>query len=177
MAEALPPLAEPDDLAESLGVAADNRRLVRALAAASADFRGAVHHPVSLVTGDVLRLDGTGTRTLRLPVANVQAVHSVVALGQALEVHWSADGLLDRADGRLWPCQRGAVTVTLDHGYDPVPEDVQAAVLDRAESRYRIRRGLASKQVGGINLTFDSGVTEQWVECVAAYRIRRGDRA
>lgn len=177
------PLADPAELAASLGVAADDPKLVWALTAASRRFRGAVRHQVSLVSGDEVTLDGNGCESLLLPAAPVVAVESVTLDGGVLvegtDYSWSGDGFLRRLNG-CWPDRLRCVTVVYDHGHDPVPEDVQEVVIDQARAMFRIDPGVQTKTVGGQSVTFGVqaaiGVTAQWTAAVEAHRLNRGDR-
>ncbi|MEU3826453.1 mobile element protein [Streptomyces sp. NPDC029080] len=176
-------LADPEELAASLGVQATDPKLLWALTAASRRFRGAVRHPVSLVAGDVVTLDGTGQQALLLPSAPVIAVTSVkldgVTITLGADYEWSADGILRRIGG-CWPDRLRCVEVAYDHGYAVVPEDIQEVVVDQARALYRIDPGVQTKTVGGQSVTFGVqaaiGVTAQWTAAVQRYELNRGDR-
>lgn len=174
-----PLLCPPDDLATKLGVEPTDARLLVALRAASARFRGAVRWQVHRVEDAEIIANGTGTRDLALRARDIEAVSAVLVDGQAVEVEWDGDGLLTRADGRLWPCGRRNVAVTLTYGHEPIPDDIAEAVQDQAEAAFNMLRGLSSKQVGGITLTFGQreaiGVTHSWGDVVENYRL--GGRA
>jgi hypothetical protein len=178
-------LADPVELAEWLNVDVSDPLVTAALRAASRRFRGAVGHHVSKVVGDTVTLDGDGTRVLLLPAVPVTAVTSVTVTGTALvagtDFEWSDDGMLERLNGCGWPCRYRSVTVVYDHGWDPVPEDIQEAIIDQARSGYRVLPGVQSIQAGGESVTFGAaasvGVTSQWTKAVTRYRINRGDRA
>ncbi|QIJ61407.1 mobile element protein [Streptomyces sp. JB150] len=177
------PLADPAELAASLGAAADDPKLLWALNAASRRFRGAVRHPVSLVTGDAFTLDGNGTESVLLPAAPVLAVTSVTLDGTDLVVgtdySWSADGFLRRLNG-CWPDRLRCISGVYDHGYEPIPEDIQEVVIDQARAMFRIDPGVQTKTVGGQSVTFGVqaaiGVTSQWTAAVERYQLNRGDR-
>lgn len=177
------PLAVPAELAASLGVPVDDAKLLWALTAASRRFRGAVRHPVSLVRADTITMDGNGCETLLLPVAPVVAVGSVKLDGELLvdgtDYSWSADGYLRRLQG-CWPDRLRCVDVVYDHGYDPIPEDIQEVVIDQARAMFRIDPGVQTKTVGGQSVTFGVqaaiGVTSQWTAAVERYQLNRGDR-
>lgn len=179
---ALPPdglLADPAKLALWLGVPPDDPLLLAALAAASARFVGAVRHPVARVTGAVFRLYGDGTDRLLLPAVPVTAVASVTVDGTSV-TDWRLRGdagILRRTAG-CWPDWAEVVAV-VDHGYDPIPEDVQQAVLDQARTVFTVQPGVQSVQAGGESVTYGAaaatGVTAQWTEAVENYRLRRGD--
>jgi hypothetical protein len=177
------PLADPAELATSLGVAADDPKLLWALNAASRRFRGAVRHSVSLVEGDAFVLDANGQKSVLLPAAPVIAVSSVELDGEVLvdgtDFEWSTDGYLRRLGG-CWPDRLRCIEGVYDHGFDPVPEDIQEVVIDQARAMYRIDPGVQSKTVGGQSVTFGTqaaiGVTAQWVTAVERYQLNRGDR-
>lgn len=176
-----PYLAAPEDLAELLQRPADDVQLLAALRAASSRFRGQVRHPVSLVTQDMSFLDGSGQAILRLPAAPVRALHSVLVDGLALtgvRVRRQA-GLLLHPEG-CWP-EWSEVTVSWDHGYDPVPADVAEVVVDQARVIYRTDPAIQQVTTGTESVSFAAtaavGITEQWRACVDAYRLNRGDDA
>lgn len=177
------PLADPAELAVSLGVPADDPKLLWALNAASRRFRGAVRHPVSAVAADTIVLDGNGRESVLLPTAPVTAVSSLTLDGSLLvdgtDFEWSADGFLRRLGG-LWPDRLRCIGVVYDHGYLPVPEDVAEVVIDQARALFRIEPGVASMTVGAQSVAFGTqtaiGVTAQWTAAVERYRLNRGDR-
>lgn len=177
------PLADVGELAASLGVPASDPKLLWALNAASRRFRGAVRHPVSFVPADTVTLDGNGLESLLLPAAPVVAVQSVtlegVGLVDGVDYEWSESGFLRRLDAR-WPDRLRCVRVVYDHGYDPVPEEVQEVVVDQARAMFSIDPGVQTRQVGGQSVTFGVqaaiGVTAQWTAAVERYRLNRGDR-
>jgi hypothetical protein len=175
-------LADPAELAEVLGVSADDPKLLARLRAASRRFLGAVA-PVSFtrVDGAEIWLNGDGSTTLLLPACPVRAVHRVEIDGQALaasDFEWSEEGVLRR--WARWPDRLRSVRVTCDHGYETVPEDVQAVVLEQAEAAWNIIKGVQSVSVDGQSTTFGTqsavGVTQDWADAVARYALR-GDRA
>ncbi|KAF0646711.1 MULTISPECIES: hypothetical protein [Streptomyces] len=177
------PLADPEELAASLGVPATDPKLLWALNAASRRFRGAVRHPVSLVAGDTVTLDGNGQRSVLLPAAPVTAVGSIALDGAVLtvgsDVDWSTDGYLRRLGG-CWPDRLRCIDVVYTHGYDPIPEDIAEVVIDQARALYRIDPGVQTRTVGGQSVTFGVqaaiGVTAQWAAAVERYQLNRGDR-
>ncbi|GGU52601.1 mobile element protein [Streptomyces lavendofoliae] len=177
------PLADPAELAVWLGVPETDPKLLAALNAASRRFRGAVRHPVSLVSGDTVVLDGTGAHSLLLPAAPVVSVESVELEGAALtagtDYDWSADGYLRRLT-TTWPDRLRCLHVTYTHGYALIPEDIKEVVIDQARAMYRVQPGVQTMQVGGQSIGFGAqasiGVTAQWSAMVEKYRLNRGDR-
>lgn len=178
------PLADPADLATWLGVSETDPKLLAALNAASRRFRGAVRHPVTLIAGDTVVLDGIGAYAALLPAAPVVSVQSVELDGTALtagtDYDWSADGYVRRL-GSPWPCTLRCLEVTYTHGYAQVPEDIQEVVLDQARAIYAVQPGVQQKTVGSQSVTFGAqaatGVTAQWATVVERYQLNRGDRA
>ncbi|PZH18763.1 mobile element protein [Streptomyces sp. NTH33] len=181
MAGPEPYLADPQDLAVLLKLPADDVRLLAALRAATRRFRGQVRHPVSLVTDDTVFLDGSGRAVLRLPATPVLKVHTVLVDDQAIEgvrVRRQA-GLLLHPDG-CWP-EWSEITVTYDHGQDPVPGEVAEAVIDQARAIYRTDPAIQQITTGTESVSFAAtaavGITSQWAAAVEAHRLNRGDDA
>lgn len=177
-------LADPADLAVWLPVGEDDPKLLAALSAASRRFRGAVRHPVSLIGGDVITLDGLGQSAVLLPTAPVTAVDEVLLDGEELTVgtdySWSEDGFLRRLCG-VWPDRLRCLQVTYSHGFALVPEEIQEVVIDQARLLYAVKAGVQTLQVGGITTTFGAqasvGVSAQWSSVVERYRLNAGDRS
>ncbi|MFE3471192.1 mobile element protein [Streptomyces bacillaris] len=176
-----PYLADPADLATFLGLAVDDVRMLAALRAATRRFRGAVRHPVSLVTGETVYLDGTGREQLQLPAAPLVQLHSVHVDGAEL-VGVRAKrraGVLLHPSG-CWPAW-SEVAVVYDHGHDPVPEEVAEAVIDQARAIYRLDPAIQQITTGTESVSFAAtaavGITSQWQAAVEAYQLNRGDDA
>ncbi|WP_024628016.1 hypothetical protein [Bifidobacterium sp. A11] len=165
------PLASPDDLAQRLNCKPDDPKLALCLRLASDRFTGQSRNPIIQST-DAVILDGTGGRTVRLPVRPVTDVDKVLFNGQPADPEWSADGMLRFAhpvDG--WR----SIQVTYTHGYDPVPGDVEDAVLEQAAAIYQVMPGLASWTTGEESRTYSVaqsvGTSAAWSAAIAKYRI------
>jgi hypothetical protein len=175
-------LADPAELATWLGRDEDDPKLLAALRAASRRFRGAVGHLVTLVTDEVVTLDGNGRESLLLPVWPTVAVAGVLLDGQEVvdgtDFAWSDAGMLRRLGGERWPDRLRCVQVTYTHGWTDVPEDIQEAVIDQARTIFTVRPGLQTMQTGGQTLTFGAtaatGVTDQWARAVDRHKVRTG---
>ncbi|MDT0381429.1 mobile element protein [Streptomyces sp. DSM 42041] len=174
-------LAEPAELAKFLDLPADDVRLLAALHAASARFRGAVRHPVTRVTGDVEQADGDGTRVLHLRAAPVTVVHLVTVDGVEVDDYrvLRRSGVLKRTAG-VWQAD-AEIDVTYDHGYVVPPPEVAEVVVDQARAIYRLDPAIQQVSTGSDAVTFAAtaavGVSAQWTSAVSAYRLNRGDGA
>lgn len=109
-----------------------------------------------------LTLDGTGTQVLLLPTMHLVEVASVTDDGNAVDladIQWWANGVVFNAT--RWTCERGAITINITHGYDPVPPDVQAVVQALATRAVANTQGLTSKTVGPFSETYAQPATGQ----------------
>jgi len=173
-------LADPEELAIWLGKPAGDAKLLAALRAASRRFRGAVRHPVTLVGGDVVTLDGFGRESLLLPVWPTIAVETVsldgVELVEGTDYSWSEAGILRRLGCQVWPDRLRCVEVTYSHGWALIPEDISEVVIDQARTLFTVPAGVQSKAVGGQSVTFGAtaavGVSSQWSAAVARHKVR-----
>lgn len=169
-------LADPEELAVWLGVPASDPKLLAALTAATRRFRGAVGHEVDLVAADAVTLDGNGRESLLLPVWPTTSVSSVVLDGVTLvegtDYSWSEAGVLRRLGCLVWPDRLRCLEVVYGHGWQPIPDDIQEAVIDQARTMRTFMPGLKSKAVGGQSATFSSGVSEAWTTAVIRHKVR-----
>lgn len=176
------PLALATDLAAKLGVPAEDGKLLLALSRASERFRGAVHHPVSLVENEQIELDGNGTYSLLLPAAPIVGTPTVKVAGAAVyDFSISRSRGMLRRRGAVWPDDLGNIEITYSHGLDKIPGYVQDAVLEQAELQYQILPGIAQMTLSGESFAFGSqatvGVTQRWADAVARQQLNRGDRS
>ena len=84
-----------------------------------------------VVTGDVVTLDGPGSRLLVLPTLKLGALTAVTEDGTTVDVgdlQWSARGLVRKSSGASWSADYGSIVVTMTHGFDAAP-DFDVAVL------------------------------------------------
>lgn len=178
----LPTLASADDLATMLEVDASNGKLLLALRRATDRFRAEVGRPLSMVTDDVVWVDGDGTQVLLLPSAPVVGTPTVLVAGTPVTDFYVSRnlGILKRTDSGCWPANQD-IEVTYTHGLDEIPGDVADAVLEQAELQYRVIAGIAQMGLSGETITFGTqasiGVTQRWSDAVARYKLYRGDRS
>lgn len=154
------PLAAPEQLATWRS--GDPGLLVAAAEAAVRGYCG--WHIAPERADDALAVDGSGAQVQPLPtlhLTGVAGVTEVDADGVAqtvdlADVQWSEAGYLWRATP--WTCRLRGLTATITHGYADVPPEVQAVVLDLAESMKGGLGGATRRQVGAVSVQY---ATEQ----------------
>lgn len=136
-------LADPQRLADVRKVAFDENdfHAVEVLRQASAYFRRATSQEITLHEEDTQELIGAWGTDIWLPQRPVLNVTAVAVRACATDefvdrtaFRFHRRGLL--SDVYPWEGPGAVVRVTYDHGYEIVPEDVQAAVLSMAARRY-----------------------------------------
>lgn len=115
-----------------------------ATARAEAEVRAYCGWHIAPQRTDTLVLDGPGGPLLVLPSLHVVSVASVAENGTEVDPEgyaWSAAGVVRRTSSATvwrscagWTDDYRAVSITLTHGYDEMPLDVQA-VIDRLAAR------------------------------------------
>lgn len=174
------PFISDQDLSDYLGrdVSADPRTVI-ALDAACDIVRGYIRQDVNLVEDDLVKLDGTGSRTVPLPELPVLSVTDVTVYdtdGQNEDVLVVNDdyilgnhGLLIRV-GTVWRPGRRNVWVTYSHGWDitgtppydepeatGVPSDIRMVALQLAARTYTAPQygngSLRSETIGNYSYT------------------------
>lgn len=109
--------------------APETERLLGSAVAAARRWCG--WHVSPMLVGHVVKLDGRGGRMLRLPTLQLVNLTSVVEDGVTLDVsslYVSSLGMVEKKSGAPWSTRFGAITVTMDHGFDDAP-DFDSAVL------------------------------------------------
>ena len=148
-----PAFATHDDLKALLGRPdLDNGQCDFALRSASATIRNYTKQYLSPVANDTVQLEGTWGQELWLPEKPVTAVHSIVLNSPPFVANftlpttdymWSRRGKLIRLGswglgwpvypddlvGGYWGGSQGTVTVTYDHGYATLPDDIWGVCL------------------------------------------------
>lgn len=163
----LPPLATAADLAVMLGRTFTPEQQAQAQALldqASAVVRAYLRLDVSLLTttdtftvraADRAYLDSpfeTRRGQVVLPQRPVVAVTAVAVNGAATD-DWELDG--NRLLLRAAPWEgRSTVTVTYTHGWDPVPGDIAAIVMQAANRSLVNPEQIRSESVGGESTTY-----------------------
>lgn len=129
--------------------------------------------PTEVVTDRTIDLDGNGQPVLMLPSLHVTAVSAVqlvdcegnitdLVIGPAVgaQVGWREDGeLVWRDCGPGWPEGDRNVQVTYSGGYDPVPEDL-AAALASLSKRTAGPAGAVQRRMGTAAVVFAQNIAE-----------------
>lgn len=167
-------LATLDDLAVYLGRELDdlteNRQAEQALDLVSAAVRAWCRRDFTQTTS-TRRLPGVWGPTLDLPDGPVTAVTAVV-LDDTTITDWTWNdrsqlirhGYLTATDPDRggaagghrgsWGGPQATVTVTYTHGYDPIPDDVRAAVLTATARSITNPVGVRSEGLGAYQVTY-----------------------
>lgn len=170
-------LATPEDLGVLVRKPPTDPKIRLALKRASGRFRQDVGYPVTQVVDDVLTRLGDGTDTLFLKGAPVTAV-SVSSGGEIIPPE---SYTLDAEAGILYAANacwnwRTPFTITYTHGYTEIPEGIQDAVLEHATTIHKAYAHVQQETAGTNNASYmvaaTVGVTQKWVDAVAAYRLR-----
>lgn len=139
-----------------------------ALRDASAAIRNYTHQYLEYIDSDVITLDSQGGARLFLPQLPVVSVASVVEDGEALVVtddyKLGQYGILHRI-GAKWAEGIQVITITYDHGYLVIPDDIVAVCVRAASRAYQAGLksddsdgvpGIASKTLGDFSVSFQS---------------------
>lgn len=165
-------LVTADEFAGYLQRDLDRYSAELALAGASGLVRIYCGWPISRIAADVLTVDSHGGTALMLPTLRLNAVTAVgLADGTTMDASaytWGTNGVLYKADG--WPIGPRAATATVDHGYDPVPDEVRIVVCAVAARLYSNPEGLASKSSGDGGKTFGQ-LSDLEVRLIAGHRL------
>lgn len=152
--------ATTDDLGDVLGVEidAEDAQALAALDAATAMIQALTNQTLEQVAGDVLVMDGSGTRVLMLPELPVTAVSAVEVDGEALsasEYQWSADGYLRRT-GATWPADLRNVEITYTHGYAQLPALIVSMTAKLAARLYQVPASVRQETIGSYSTSYVS---------------------
>lgn len=126
-------------------------------------------------------IDGPGGRMLSLRTLHLNTITAVIEDDVVLDVadlRWSATGAVFKKDGRRWSCNPGAITVTMEHGYDDAPDfdaAVAAIAAGLAASTIRDDAAQIKKKVDDVEYGWDAtaaaGVLALHTDLLDPYRI------
>lgn len=137
----------------------DTARVTALIAQASKRVRKHCRwHIYPSLANDSLTVDGSGTAVLDLPTLYVASVASVVENGVTLvagtNYEWADYGCLFRIDGQEWTKKKRGVVVTLTHGFDTLPEDVEGVVAEMVSAALEASFGTTSDSGEGISAVY-----------------------
>ena len=176
--DVLPALVSPETLVADSGggLKVGDPRLLATAQAASAAVRAYCRWHVAPVIEETVVLDATGGRVLQLKSMEVRDVSEVKVLGRVLdesEFAWSADGLLE--GDKPFPCRYRSVEVTLQHGFDEVP-DLSAIASQIARFALASPMGRTREQAGQIAVSWGTAEGMRWsesaLEMMKPYRLQ-----
>src|SRR5580704_4388326 len=164
-----PPLASAAQLAAHLGVESiDPNAAAQALAGASGAVRAFCGWQISQVLDDQIVVDGTGTQSFLLPTAHVTQVYWVQLDYMMLSpvvwdgtqnaqygFEWTSSGIITRAPMWCWPRGARRITVTLDHGYPVIPDEITACTCAVAARAMDNPESVRMRRVGETAETYD----------------------
>jgi hypothetical protein len=129
--------------------------------AASAEIRRRAGWHIWPRINQTVTLNPRGARLLILPTMRLHSVTAVVADGVALDdaglqgLRWSSSGIVERSwyAGGTWPAR--SVTVTMNHGEEYLPADLELLCRQMAGSAALVDSGnVKSKSMGGRQVVF-----------------------
>lgn len=137
-------------------------RAERLLELASAAVRRETGQTFDLVTSDIVTVRPVG-KVARLPQRPVTNVIEIVDDGQVVSpdvYEWTSQGVITRTPLVDWGDVTGStrwvgpLTVTYDHGYDTVPDDVAGIVCDAAAARLSNPDRVRQESIGSYSVTY-----------------------
>lgn len=152
----LPPLVPAAVLKTRIPGLSDADAEQQAHAASALVRRRCGWHIAPVLTGHLLVVDSPGGQTLQIPSLRVLALTGVTertVLVPDADVEWSTAGMLFRESG--WRRGFRSVQVTIDHGYDDVPDlrELLVTVVARALATSGTA-GLVREQTGPFSVEF-----------------------
>ena len=135
------------------------------LAKAEAAVRAYCGWHVAPVVTETLVLDGNGATRIVLPSLRVVSVDAVVVDGVTVtDPEWFASGILC---GRFSERPR-SVEVTLAHGYESLPVELESVLLDMASGDTSGEAPIASKKLGDFQVNYATSADSSSGASVAA---------
>lgn len=129
----------------------DSAAAERAIREATAVIKAYCHQTIELVEDDMLTIDSHGGTRIYLPELPVLKVTKVIEDGKTLvdgtDYQLGQYGILHRLN-TYWAIGIQIITITYDHGYEPIPELVRD-ICTRAASR-AYQSGLRAGEVDGV---------------------------
>jgi hypothetical protein len=131
--------------------------------AASAEIRRRAGWHIWPRINETVTLNPRGARLLFLPTMRLHSITAMVVEGVALDdaglqgLRWTSSGIVERSAyaGWLWPWAPRSVTVTMNHGEEYLPSDLELLCRQMAGSAALVDSGnVKSKSMGGRQVVF-----------------------
>jgi len=165
------PLITVDELAGYLQRDLDRYSATLAVQGASGLIRAICGWGLSRTT-ETLTMDCNGGVVLKLPTMHLNAVNTVTCDGVLLgpiDYSWSVSGLL--VARTCWPHIRCRIAADVDHGYDPIPDEIRIVACSAAGRLYNNPEGLKFKAAGGGSRSYHDALSELEQRLISAYQL------
>jgi hypothetical protein len=165
------PLITPEELSGYLQKEIDRYSAELAVRGASGVIRGICGWNLTRAT-ETLTADCTGGVVIKLPTLRVNDVTAVRLDGNPVDpddCSWTTAGVLIART--CWPTGLHHVTADVDHGYDPIPDDVRIVGCAIASRMYSNPEGLFSRTAGESTRTFGKTVSDLEMRLISRYAL------
>jgi len=165
------PLITPDELAGYLQRDIDRYSAELAIQGVSGMIRNICGWGLTRTT-ETLTVDCNGGVVLKLPTMRINDVLSVTADGirlGAVDYAWSVSGLL--VARTCWPAVMCRIAAEVDHGYDPIPDEIRIVACAAAARLYGNPEGLKFKAASGGSRSFGDALSSLETRLISAYQL------
>ena len=168
---ALSPLITAEELAGYLQRDLDRFSAELAIRGASGVVRTFCGWNLSQVV-ETLTVDANGSVSVNLPTLQLNDVTEVRVDGQVLDPSqygWGANGVL--VARYRWPDGLRRIAADVDHGYDPIPDELRIVASTIAGRLYSNPEGLTQKSSGDNSRSFGAVLSDLEMRLITAYRL------
>lgn len=117
---------------------------------------------------ETIKVDGPGGHLLALPTMRLVDLDSISSDGATVSSpEWSQAGLVK---GRCWSSKLRGIEVTMTHGYEVWPDDLEALALDIIGAA--TRAGVKAVTSGSHQVSFESSLTSAQRSTLERYKLR-----
>jgi hypothetical protein len=165
------PLITVDDLAGYLQRPIDRYSATACVAGASGLVRAWCGWNISR-TVETLTVDANGSGSVNLPTLRLNDVTEVRVAGDVLdpsEYGWATNGVLAFTSRNGWPSGLRQVAADVDHGYDPIPDEICIVVAAVAGRLYSNPEGLVQKSSGDDSRSYGPRLSDMELRLIAAH--------
>lgn len=166
------PLVTVDELATYLQRDLDRSSADLAVQGASGIVRGYCGWNIAR-TVETLTVDANGGGSVNLPTLKLNDITEIRLDGAVLDVAdygWGTNGVL--VAHCRWPVGLRRIAADVDHGYDPVPDEIRIVCCAIAGRIYSNPENLLQRTAGQSSQMFrESGFSELEARLIARYRL------